>query len=79
MRLTLILTPFWHKAIFNAFGVPQLNVSDDDRYLVLASLANLTKAALAPCTHSPVQELAFCRHVYLSDRETSGSVRNCGG
>ena len=42
-------------------------MSDDGRYLVLVSSANLAGAPLTPCTHIPDQELPFCRHVYLID------------
>lgn len=49
---------------------PQIDVSDDGRYLVLVSSANLAGAPLTPCTHIPDQELPFCRHVYLIDSQT---------
>lgn len=56
----------------NELATTQLDISDDGRFLALASVANLAQASLAPCTHFPDQELSFCRHVYLIDRETTG-------
>jgi hypothetical protein len=69
---TAVAAPWSESASPFEIGAPQLDVSDDGRYLVLASLTNLADSALASCTHIPDQELPFCRHVYLIDRQTNG-------
>ena len=64
-------TADWPESIaWHDIAPTQLDVSDDGRYLVLASTANLSDTPLSPCTHIPDQELPFCRHVYLVDSQT---------
>lgn len=47
----------------------QVDISDDGRFVVFVSIANVVEKSLTPCTHYLEQELPFCRHVYLIDRE----------
>lgn len=51
----------------NEIAPAQIDVSDDGRYLVLASTALLADTPVNPCTHIPDQALSACRHVYLID------------
>ena len=51
----------------NEIAPAQIDVSDDGRYLVLTSSANLAGGPPTPCPHPPKPELPFCRHVYLID------------
>jgi hypothetical protein len=55
-----------HKTATN-----QVDMSNDGRFLVFASIANMADRPLTPCVLYTGQELPFCRHVYLIDRATN--------
>jgi len=54
---------------FHETATTQVDISDDGRFVVFVSRANIAELPLTPCTHYLEQELPFCRHVYLIDRE----------
>jgi Tol biopolymer transport system component len=54
---------------FHETATTDVDISDDGRFVVFVSRANMADLSLTPCTHYLEQELPFCRHVYLIDRE----------
>ena len=54
---------------FHETATTEVDISDDGRFIVFTSIANIAELSLTPCTHYLEQELPFCRHVYLIDRE----------
>lgn len=54
---------------FHETATSQVDLSDNGRFVLFTSIANLANVPLSPCTHYFEQQLPFCRHVYLIDRE----------